>query len=635
MDAHRSGQTHTTNPRWRAPDWVPAWACERNNQKRPTINGEGLSWLGPRPDYLGPSLGVSDDIAAANREWSEAAEARLRGALQKLPPDCGYGEWLEAGMALRELGWAICVETGGITEDRGFELWNEWSSGALQGKEAKKYRGREALERKWASFAGNYKGRKVTVGTIFHRAREYGWQGECVRPPSGSRCDHTTEAGEEDYQTQGSYDHGSEQEQENRTNQQKKDGQTSQEQKGGNPGGGTTQSAHPLRWHGEENPSANRNWLIKHLLPTTGVGLISGQWGTGKTFVAIDLALSLMTGTPFAGRTAKRKGGVLFIAAEGASEIPIRLSGLIEAKLPDHKDKLPFAWAESWPMLMVSGAVEQLAVIAKEAADRMKAEFGVDLVLVIVDTMSAAAGFKDENASSEAQFVMNVLSELSRRTGALILACDHFGKAVETGTRGSSAKEAAADVVIACLGDRAQAGSVTALSIAVRKLRSGATGAETPFRLRTVDMGVDEDGEPITTCVVEWSPVTVAPAPEAAKGRGWPKSTVLFRVALVTTLKLHGSDQMVLGGPTVVAVELDRVREEFDKRYPLDAGGNAIERKRQVNKRRQAFKRAREEVESRGLIGGREIDGKFMVWLTRPEEEGVLRPGGFHGQPTA
>jgi hypothetical protein len=144
-------------------------------------------------------------------------------------------------------------------------------------------------------------------------------------------------------------------------------------------------------------------------------------------------------------------------------------------------------------------------------------------------------------------------------------------------------------------------------------------------------MSVDEDGDPITTCVIEWSPVTVAAPPEAAKGKGWPKSTTLFRVALLTSLTLHGSQQVPPGGPTVLAVELDRVREEFNKRYPLEAG----DREKQLNKRRQEFKRAREEAISRGLIGGRQIDGQFMIWLTRPEDEGVWLPSASSGQQAA
>ena len=40
-------------------------------------------------------------------------------------------------------------------------------------------------------------------------------------------------------------------------------------------------------------------------------------------------------------------------------------------------------------------------------------------------------------------------------------------------------------------------------------------------------MGVDEEGAPITTCVVDWSPITVAAPPEATKGKGWTKATSL------------------------------------------------------------------------------------------------------------
>ena len=144
-------------------------------------------------------------------------------------------------------------------------------------------------------------------------------------------------------------------------------------------------------------------------------------------------------------------------------------------------------------------AIEQLTRIAKEAADRMQSEFGVELVLIIVDTMSAAAGFTDENSSSEGQQAMNVCAELSRRTGAFLMACDHFGKAVETGTRGSSAKEGAADVVIACLGEKNLTGRIANTRVAIRKLRGGAGGAEIAYKLRIVDMGIDEGNEQIAS----------------------------------------------------------------------------------------------------------------------------------------
>jgi AAA domain len=48
-----------------------------------------------------------------------------------------------------------------------------------------------------------------------------------------------------------------------------------------------------LRWQGEEDSSIKPKWLVKNMLPETGAGLLSGQWGTFKTSIAIDLAGSV------------------------------------------------------------------------------------------------------------------------------------------------------------------------------------------------------------------------------------------------------------------------------------------------------------------------------------------------------
>ena len=105
----------------------------------------------------------------------------------------------------------------------------------------------------------------------------------------------------------------------------------------GPPGAGQASQQSPqlfeLFWHGKEYNRKLRSWLVKGLILETGQGLASGQWGTAKTFTVLDLAASVMTITPFAGREVARQGGVLFVAAEGAYEIPIRLKGVVEEKL--------------------------------------------------------------------------------------------------------------------------------------------------------------------------------------------------------------------------------------------------------------------------------------------------------------
>src|SRR5262249_47704508 len=45
-----------------------------------------------------------------------------------------------------------------------------------------------------------------------------------------------------------------------------------------------------LHWHGDRDKIPARAWLVEGLLPEIGSGLASGQWGTYKTFVALELA---------------------------------------------------------------------------------------------------------------------------------------------------------------------------------------------------------------------------------------------------------------------------------------------------------------------------------------------------------
>ena len=125
----------------------------------------------------------------------------------------------------------------------------------------------------------------------------------------------------------------------------------------------------------------------------------------------------------------------------------------------------------------------------KQAARNIRDQFNLPLALIVIDTLSAVGNFKDGNDASEGQRIMNRLAELSRKTGAFALAVDHFGKAVETGTRGTSAKEAAADVVLALLGERDIAGNISNTRMALRKLRGGKVGIETPFDLTVVNAG--------------------------------------------------------------------------------------------------------------------------------------------------
>jgi len=364
-------------------------------------------------------------------------------------------------------------------------------------------------------------------------------------------------------------------------------------------------------WHGKVDYRASRPQLVQDVIPEVGHGLWSGQWGTFKTFGALELAHSCMSGAPFLGYEIMRRGGVLFIALEGAGEVPIRLQGVIEDR-GKIEGPAPFAWVENCPPLIGKTAADEICAIAKSIASELKQRFGVPLVLIVIDTVIAGSGYyKDgqENDAAAGQALMNTLKAVAKRTSTFVFGIDHFGKAIETGTRGTSAKEGSADVVIAMLGEKSVSGEVTNTRLALRKRRGGANGEEHPFTARKVDMGPDQFGQPMSTLVLDWGAVQ---APQAVKER-WSKSLRLLRQVLMTMLADHGRNcEPYADGPTVRACDLELVRREFCRQYPADGDD-----KQKANARFQAFYRAVKAAQAQNLIATRDVDGVQLIWLTK------------------
>jgi hypothetical protein len=98
--------------------------------------------------------------------------AKVQSALPFIPPDLGYEEWLQIGMAVHaELG------------DGAFSVWDQWSARGA------KYPGSKQLESHWRSFTP---GGGITGATLFKMARDAGW-----RPPGRPKASNGAAAGEE------------------------------------------------------------------------------------------------------------------------------------------------------------------------------------------------------------------------------------------------------------------------------------------------------------------------------------------------------------------------------------------------------------------------------------------------------
>jgi Bifunctional DNA primase/polymerase, N-terminal/AAA domain len=279
------------------------------------------------------------------------------------------------------------------------------------------------------------------------------------------------------------------------------------------PENGRVEILPPSQWMGEA-PATAPPALVKGVLPQTGVAVIGGQSGGGKTFHALHLAARLI---PDCNELLyinkyhiKRRGGVLYFVLEGKPAFPLRVRAAFEELLDDQlkfgdRYRLPFAWNTYEPHLYEKEP-DGLLKLAERDAGRMRTDFGVDLVAIFLDTMGLAACYENEDKAAQVQKVVSRLNRLSDITGALVIGVDHYGKDQGAGLRGSSAKRGHVETILACLVDRDKNEKPINHRLFFEKIRDGEEGGIIRYRLRPVDMGVDEDGDRITTCVVQWEP---------------------------------------------------------------------------------------------------------------------------------
>lgn len=182
-------------------------------------------------------------------------------------------------------------------------------------------------------------------------------------------------------------------------------------------------------------------WLVGDFLQTGRIGVLAGPPGLGKSFLCLDWALSIASGTDWAGRAVK-PGRVIYVAAEGADSFGLRVQAWQAArsiKVPE--DRIGFI--EAGVNMSNAESMDALAdVLAAEDAD-----------LVILDTMSQLADMDNENDAAQVARVMRTARTLREaRPGCSVLLVHHTGKSATSAVRGSSAIRGNADTVIVARG---------------------------------------------------------------------------------------------------------------------------------------------------------------------------------------
>ncbi len=237
-------------------------------------------------------------------------------------------------------------------------------------------------------------------------------------------------------------------------------------------------------WAGNFEPSLDRDYLVKGWLDKGTLTVVFGQSNVGKSFFALDLAHHISKGETW-GNHRVNKGNVLYIAAEGGSSFPNRVSALDD----------PEFWVISAPVTFAGKASDAASMV--EMVQHLASQSG-RFDLIVVDTLSRVMGDGDENTAPDIADLIRNLDVLRRGTGSNIMLIHHSGKDVTRGARGHSSLRAAVDTEIELTRD--EIGVITA---EVTKQRDGPTGYKFNYSLRQIELGRDQDGDPVTTCLVD------------------------------------------------------------------------------------------------------------------------------------
>lgn len=224
---------------------------------------------------------------------------------------------------------------------------------------------------------------------------------------------------------------------------------------------------------------------MRGVLPAEGLGAVYGASGSGKSFLTLDMAAAIAGGdAEWFGRRVT-PAPVAYVCLEGEAGLGKRGKAWSLHHNRPIPDGLRFI---TQPFDLLSDDVPELAkaIIAGGAGG-----------LVILDTLNRAAPGADENSSVDMGNIIAAAKRLQSLTGGLVVLVHHTGKDATKGLRGHSSLYAALDAAIEVTA------TDTRRAWCVAKSKDDITGDAHPFKLHIVPVGSDDEGDEITSCVIE------------------------------------------------------------------------------------------------------------------------------------
>lgn len=343
---------------------------------------------------------------------------------------------------------------------------------------------------------------------------------------------------------------------------------------------------------GDAPPTWGGDYIAKGLIAPEQRVLLIGEPASGKSTLAPLLAHCIARGAPFLGfKTAP--GPVLWIAAEDAAGTIRRFYALARELGP-----APGIYVATATIDLLDPATTLPGAVAiRDAADRIGAR------LIVLDTLSASFPGINENDPVEMGHAVKTIRSLTSPTRAT-LTLHHVPKG-GTSPRGHGVLLGDADVVLLVEADESGR-----RALRLRKNRNGPGIGAWGFRIKSVELGRDAEGDPVSAPAAEIDDYR-ARAPDRSARLG-PNARTALRM-LHDLLAEEGRPLPAAWGMAsdLRAVPLERWRA-YCRERGLTADPEAF---------RSAFRRAHAALLAACRIASREHNGEALVWPVRREED--------------
>ncbi len=225
------------------------------------------------------------------------------------------------------------------------------------------------------------------------------------------------------------------------------------------------------------------NWLVKNFIESDTTGILFGDPGSYKSFLAMDIALHCVTGREWHGNAIKQ-GSVVYLAGEGHGGLARRLAAWTK-KYDENLEDHPFYFSQhAVDIYDKESAIEtSKAIEATLDGDTPK--------LIVIDTLAKNFGSGDENSTSDMNvFIAHVDQLLRAKFNCVVLLVHHTGHKNKERARGAMALKGAVDFEY-----RIEKPNNLIAQMTCTKMKDAIEPQSVFFQGESIQLGIDEDEE--------------------------------------------------------------------------------------------------------------------------------------------